>query len=92
MLEVRYNKEAKKVTGWWGSRFGNHEVKLKNRPDEVIAELDIPIPEKSLDAYLFNEANLSLVVKPDYVEPEPTTDLTSNLAALEARVKKLEKK
>ncbi len=46
MLEIRYNKTTKELTGWWGDRHGNYEVKLKNRPDEAMVLLDIPIPDK----------------------------------------------
>lgn len=71
MLEIRYNKETKEVTGWWGNRFGNHAVKLKNRPNEAIIKLDIPIPDKPLEAWLYDETTKSLTPNPDYVEPEP---------------------
>lgn len=71
MLEVRYNTETKEITGWWGSRFGNHDVKLKNRPDEVIVMLDIPIPDRPLEAYLYDEVTQSLIANPEYVGPPP---------------------
>ncbi|GAI17015.1 unnamed protein product, partial [marine sediment metagenome] len=66
MLEVRYNKDTKEITGWWGTRHGNHEIKLKNRPDEAIAMLNIPIPDKPLAAWLYDEATQSLVDNPTY--------------------------
>ena len=69
MLEIRYNKNTKELTGWWGNRFGNHEVKLKNRPDEVIIELDIPIPDKPLRAWLYDETTQALIPNLAYVEP-----------------------
>lgn len=68
MLEIRYNRKTGEVTGWWGSRFGNHEAKLKNRPSETIVTLDIPIPDKPLGAWLFDEATQSLKSNPDYIE------------------------
>ena len=71
MLEVRYNQETKAVTGWWDSRFGNHEVKLRDRPDEVIVMLDIPVPPKPLGSYLYDEAAQTLMDNPDYVGPSP---------------------
>jgi len=49
MLEVRYNIDTKQVTGWWGSRHGNHDVKLRNRPNEAITYLDIPVPSHTLE-------------------------------------------
>lgn len=69
MLEIRYNTNTREVTGWWATRHGNHEVKLKNRPDEVIVLLDIPIPEKPCNAYLYDEATQNLIPNPDYVQP-----------------------
>lgn len=71
MLEIRYNKVTKEITGWWGSRFGNHEVKLKNRPNEAMAILDIPVPSQPLDAWLYDETTQSLVTNPSYSEPDP---------------------
>lgn len=71
MLEIRYNKSTKELTGWWGNRHGNYKAKLKNRPDNVMAMLDIPIPDKPLGAWLYDEATQSLVPNPDYIEPKP---------------------
>lgn len=73
MLEIRYNKSTKVLTGWWGDRFGNHEVKLKNRPDEAMAMLAIPIPDKPLGAWLYD--GKSLVPNPSYIEPIPDPDV-----------------
>lgn len=67
MLEIRYNKNTGELTGWWGNRFGNKKAKLKNRPDEAIVMLDIPIPDKPLEAWLFDEATQVLIPNPDYV-------------------------
>ena len=63
MLEVRYNKVTKKVTGWWGDRHGNPEVKLKNRPDEVIVMVDMDLPDKPIEELLYDEATNSLIAK-----------------------------
>lgn len=71
MLEIRYNTITRELTGWWGSRFGNHEVKLKNRPNESIVTLDIPIPEKPLGAYLMMADLTGLEDNPNYMPPEP---------------------
>ena len=89
MLEVRYNKITKELTGWWGDRHGNHEVKLKNRPDEVIVMLGLPIPDKPLVAWLFDKGKL--VLNPDYTEPEPVKDLATRVSELEAKIAVLEK-
>ncbi len=86
MLEIRYKTDTKEVTGWWGNRFGNEEVKLKNRPDEAMAMLDIPIPDKSLEAWLFDSDKL--IPNPDYVEPEtpkPVRDLAAEIDELKAK-------
>lgn len=91
MLEIRYNETTKQLTGWWGNRHGNHEVKLKNRPNEAITMLDISIPDKPLKAWLYDEATQSLVANPDYVEPEPPRDPLTEIDDLMARMKKLEK-
>jgi len=69
MLEVRYNKITKEITGWWGNRFGNEEVKLKDRPDEEIVTLDIPVPNMPLEALLYDETTQSLIPNPDYTPP-----------------------
>jgi len=70
MLEVRYNTTTKELTGWWASRFGNWDIKLLNRPDEAIVELDIDVPELSLQAYLYDEATQSLISNPSYSPPD----------------------
>ncbi|KKK51009.1 hypothetical protein LCGC14_3119290 [marine sediment metagenome] len=88
MLEIRYNKTTKELTGWWGSRHGNEEVKLKNRPNERLALLDIPIPDKPLDAWLFNTNKL--IPNPNYIEPTPPRDLVAEIDDLKAKIKILE--
>lgn len=69
MLEVRYNTETKEVTGWCGdnNQFGN----LKDRGGEAIVILDILIPDKPLNAWLYDEASNSLIENPNYIPPEP---------------------
>lgn len=91
MLEIRYNKTTKELTGLWGNRYGNHEVKLKNRPNEAMAMLDIPIPDKPLGDWLYDEGTKSLVPNPDYVEPEPSRDLVAEIDDLKARIFEIEK-
>lgn len=87
MLEIRYNTTTKELTGWWGNRHGNHEVKLKNRPNEVMVELDIGIPDKPLGAWLLD--NGKLIPNPSYVEPEPPRDLAKEIDELKADIEKL---
>ncbi len=89
MLEVRYNTQTGEVTGWWGSRHGNGEVKLKNRPDEAMAMLDIGISDKPLNAWLFDGKKLS--PNPDYVEPSPLRDLLAEVDELKARLNDITK-
>lgn len=101
MLEIRYNTDTKEVTGWCGDpeQFGNLD---RDRDNEVIIVLNIPIPEKSCSAYLYDEATQSLIDNPDYVEPEPPRDPLAEIDEiktkiadydeLKAKVKALEKK
>jgi len=63
MLEVRYNKSTKFVTGWWGSRLGNHTKKLKSRPDEELVVIDVGIPGNVLDNWFYDKANKQIVLK-----------------------------
>jgi len=85
MLEVRYNTETKEITGWWGSRFGNHKIKLKNRTNEAIATLDIDVPNKPLEAWLFEDATQSLIPNPSYVEPV-ARDLAEEVDEIKAKI------
>lgn len=88
MLEVRYNTETKELTGWCADpeQFGY----LKDRGNEVVVVLDIPIPDKPMEAWLFDEVTQTLIPNPDYVEPEPPRDLAQEINGLKARVKELE--
>ncbi len=86
MLEIRYNKTSKELTGWWDDRHGNHDVKLKNRPGEVMAMLDIPIPDKDLSAWLFDGDKL--IPNPTYAEPLSSRDLLAEIDELKARLDK----
>ena len=91
MLEVRYNKDTKEITGWWGSRFGNKEIKLKNRPSEAIVTLDIGVPETDLTAWLYDKGTKSLIPNPSYTEPKPEWNLYAEVDELEAEVTKIKK-
>lgn len=64
-MEIRYNKKTKEVTGWWLSRFNNHEIKLSNRPNEIIVNVNTNVPGKSLplNSWLFNKDTQSMYVK-----------------------------
>ena len=93
MLEVRYNTDTKKLTAWCGDekQFGN----LK-REGHTVVILDIPIPEKTCLAYLFDEATQTLIDNPDYVEPKPPRDplaeideLRQDNIAIKAGIEKL---
>ena len=89
MLEIRYNKTTKELSGWWADRHGKHEVKLKNRPDEAMALLDIDIPDKDLSAWLFDGDKL--IPNPAYVEPLPPRNLLAEIDELKARLDKITK-
>ncbi len=90
MVEIRYNKIAGELTGWWANRFGNHEVKLKNRPGEAIVMLNIPLPDRKLYDWLYDETTKSLIPNPNYIEPAKNRDAFAEIDSLEARIKKLE--
>ena len=87
MLEIRYNKSTQELTGWWGDRYGNHEVKLRNRPDEAMAMLDISIPDGPLAAWLFDVD--TLIPNPAYVEPPPPRNLLAEIYKLKDRLDKV---
>ena len=87
MLEIRYNNNTKELTGWWGNRHGNHDVKLRKRPNEKIALLDIPISDKPLEAWLCD--GKKLMPNPDYVEAEPPRDLEAEIDELRAEIGEL---
>ena len=89
MLEVRYDTATKALTGWWGDRHGNHDVKLKNRPDEKMALIDIPVPDKPSGAWLFDKGKL--IDNPAYVEVEPPRDLETEIDELRAEIEKIKK-
>ncbi len=84
MIEIRYNKTTKELTGWWATRHGNHDAKLRNRPDEKMALLNISIPDKPSGAWLFDRGKL--IDKPAYVEPEPPRDLEAEIDQLRAQI------
>lgn len=92
MIEIRYIIETGQITGMWsGSKLGKQDIKLENKPNQAIVALDIPTPEKPSAAYLHDEATLSLIPNPDYVEPEPVEDLATRVSNLETKVEKIEK-
>ena len=64
MLEVRFDTETKELTAWCADeeQFGNLD-----REGNTVAILDIPIPDKPLRAWLFDEANQTLIDNPDYI-------------------------
>lgn len=66
MLEIRYNLDTREITGWCGdpAQFGNLD---RGWPTEEIDILDIPIPPKPLEAYLYEDGVLS--DNPDYRPP-----------------------
>ena len=85
MLEVRYNKNTGQVTGWWGNLHGNHEAKLRNRPDEVIAVIDYPVPKSPPAAWFCN--GLNLTTNPDYIEEPPAKSVEQQITDLRQELK-----
>lgn len=89
MLEIRYKKDTGEITASASSpKFTGGHLELKE--GERIAVLDIPTPE-TMEAWLYDEKKKALIPNPDYVEPVIRDPLTE-IDALEARIKKLEKK
>lgn len=65
-------------------------LKLRDRPDEVLVLLDIPIPGKRPEAWLCD--GKTLVPNPDYVEPEPLRDLQSEIDSMRLELDMLQNK
>lgn len=82
MLEIRYNKSTRLLTGWCADsrQFGN----LADRGNEGITILDIPIPDKKIGAWLFD--GQKLIPNPDYAEPLPPRNLEQEIDAMRAQV------
>lgn len=81
MLEVRYKTDTKKVTGWCGDekQFG-HLAK----PGHTVVILDMPVPDKPIEFWIFNEDKKSFVLDPTYIEPvQPLTKIEARLTKLE---------
>lgn len=86
MLKIRYNTETKKLTAWCGdeTQFGNLE-----REGHTVVVLDIPIPEKPMEALLYDETTQTLIDNPDYVEPEPVRDYGAEIDEIREEIKEL---
>ena len=87
MLELRYNTATKEPTAWCGDerQFGNLQ-----REGHTVIILDIAIPDKPLDAWLFD--NDKLIPNPSYVELEPVMDYKAEILKLKDEIKKLKVK
>lgn len=90
MLEIRYNKTTKKVSGWCGdeAQFGL----LKDRAGEKKVIIDVPIPPKNCTAYLYDPIGKILIDNPDFVGPKPPRNLAAEIDDLKARLTALEPK
>jgi len=86
MLEVRYNTETKKLSGWCGDpeQFGNLD---RARDNEAVVVLDIPIPTEPIQALLYDEATQSLIDNPDFVEPEPARNPLAEIDKINTKLK-----
>ncbi len=87
MLEIRYNKTTKVLTGWWSgeSRQGNTERKLQNRSNETITMLNITAPGNSLDEWLMGDG--VLIPNPKYTPQPPRRNLLKELDDLKEVVR-----
>lgn len=90
MLEIRYNKTTKELTAWCGDPKQFNVMGCWHY--EAIVIIDSPIPDKPMEALLYDEATQSLINNPDYVEPEPPKDLATRVSELEGKVETLENK
>ena len=90
MLEIRYNKTTYRVSGWCGRErsFGN----LQDREGEEIVIIDMGVPPKALEAYLYDTTGECLIDNSAYVEPKPPRDLLVEIDDLKARLTALEPK
>lgn len=88
MLEVTYNTETKKLRAWNGDP---KQFRNLVREGHTVVVLDIPVPDKDINAWLFDEKTQSLIPNPDYVEPEPPRDLALEIDDLKAEIKELKK-
>lgn len=88
MLEVTYITETKKLIAWNGDPAQFRGIARKG---ETVVVLDIPVPDKPIDAWLFDRATQSLIPNPDYVEPEPARDLAKEIDGLKVKIKELKK-
>lgn len=87
MIEVRYNKAARQVTGWCGDprQFGN----MRERENEAIILLEVPLPLGSAESYLLNEALDGFIDNPEFTFLPTIED---RLQDLESRVSTIEAK
>ena len=83
MLLITYNKTTKKLTGWNGDERQFSDCKSKD--SDQIAILDVPVPIKSIRALNFDEATLTLIDNPDYIEPV-TRDLAAEVDELKTKL------
>lgn len=80
MLEIRYNTDTKRVSGWCGDE---KEIGLLgNRAGEEITIIDMGVPSGPLAAYLYDPIGKSLIDNPDFVGPEPPR--STYISAIEA--------
>ena len=87
MLAITYKNNSKVLTGWTGDEQTFDDIKYP--ADEAVAILDIPIPVKSANAWLFDEITKTLIAKPAYIEPLLARDLAKEIDGLKAEIKSL---
>ena len=83
MIEIRYIKNTGELTAWCGDpkQFGNL---ARNRPQEATAILDVDVPPKPINAYIYN--GITLVKNDDYTEPKPARDLAKEIDGIKERL------
>lgn len=74
MLEVRYEKVSKKVTGWCGDKTQMGKLD-RGRPEETVTVIDAPVPPENCSNYTFNEATQELEKIPEEIEPPYSTHI-----------------
>lgn len=91
MLLIRYRKDNQQLTAWCADekRFERFVARDDN---ENIVILDIPIPDKPITAWLYDETSIKLIPNPDYREPSPIRNLPAEIDELKTKVAAIEGK
>lgn len=66
MLKIRYIMATGELTGWNGDLTQHQNLKVRAGQGEAVKVLDIPIPNKPLDALLYD--GQALIPNPSYIK------------------------